>query len=165
MQRVRGIETMTKVVSNLLSDISKARDLIQRGDVREIYNKRVIFERISRGVKTQLKFYVKSPAHELDFNHEDLSALSTEVFEYIKNFQQKFLYSKMYKDITAVTPITKEIFTEFSTRIGYEFTVHAVLTAFYKEMAYLGLTIFLWSQTDDKKPFDEQLTDLIRSFI
>lgn len=30
---------MTKVVSNLLSDISKARDLIARGDVREIYNK------------------------------------------------------------------------------------------------------------------------------
>jgi hypothetical protein len=71
----------------------------------------------------------------------------------------------MYKDITAVTPITKEIFQEFSTRIGYEFKVHADLTAFYKEMAYLGLTIFLWSQTDDKKPFDEQLTDLIRSFI
>ena len=67
---------MTKVVSNLLSDISKARDLIQRGDVREIYNKRVIFERISRGVKTQLKFYVKSPAHELDFNSEDLKELS-----------------------------------------------------------------------------------------
>ena len=156
---------MTKVVSNLLSDISKARDLIQRGDVREIYNKRVIFERISRAVKTQLKFYVKSPAHELDFNHEDLKELSAEVFEYIKNFQQKFLYSKMYKDITAVTPITKEIFQEFSTRIGYEFKVHGVLTEFYKEMAYLGITIFLWSQTDDKKPFDEQLTDLIRSFI
>ena len=156
---------MTKVVSNLLCDISKARDLIARGDVREIYNKRIIFERISRGVKTQLKFYVKSPAYELDFNHYDLADLSTEVFEYIKNFQQKFLYSKMYKDITAVTPITSTIFQEFSTRIGYEFTVHAVLTAFYKEMAYLGLTIFLWSQTDDKKPFDEQLTDLIRSFI
>ena len=156
---------MTKVVSNLLSDISKARDLIARGDVREIYNKRIIFERISRAVKTQLKFYVKSPAHELDFTAEDLNELSTEVFEYIKNFQQRFIYSKMYKDITKTTPITKEIFQEFSTRIGYEFRVHADLTAFYKEMAYLGLTIFLWSQTDDKKPFDEQLTDLIRSFI
>lgn len=156
---------MSKVVSNLLSDISKARDLIQRGDVREIYNKRIIFERISRGVKTQLKFYVKSPAHELDFNHKDLADLSTEVFEYIKNFQQRFTYKRMYKDITAVTPITSTIFQKFSTQIGYEFTVHAVLTAFYKEMAYLGLTIFLWSQTNDKKPFDEQLTDLIRSFI
>ena len=91
---------MAKLVTNLLSDISKARDLIARGDVREIYNKRIIFERISRGVKTQLKFYVKSPAHELDFNYEDLNELSTEVFEYIKNFQQKFVYSKMYKDIT-----------------------------------------------------------------
>ena len=63
----------------------------------------------------------------------------------------------MYKDITAVTPITKEIFQEFfGTRIGYEFKVHAELTAFYKEMAYLGLTIFLWSrETDDKNFCDE----------
>lgn len=156
---------MTKVVSNLLSDISKARDLIARGDVREIYNKRVIFERISRGVKTQLKFYVKSPAHELDFNHEDLNELSTEVFEYIKNFQQRFTYNRMYKEITATLPITIEIFNKFSLKIGTEFAVHTKLTGFYKEMAYIGLTLFLWSQTDDKKPFDEQLTDLIRSFI
>lgn len=156
---------MTKVVSNLLSDISKARDLIQRGDVREIYNKSVIFERISRGVKTQLRFYIKNAAHELDFNHEDLNELSTEVFEYIKNFQQKFTYKRMYKDITAKTPITNTMFQEFSLRIGYEFKVHTILTAFYKEMAYLGVTLFLWSQTDDKKTFDEQLTDLIRSFI
>jgi hypothetical protein len=156
---------MTKLVSNLLDDISKARDLIARGDLNEIEHKKVIFLRISNGVKTQLARYVKNPSYELDFNHEDLNELSTEVFEYIKNFQQKFLYSKMYKDITAVTPITKEIFQDFSIRIGYEFKAHTILTAFYKEMAYLGLTIFLWSQTDDKKPFDEQLTDLIRSFI
>ena len=156
---------MTKVVTNLLDDICKAKDLIARGEIREINNKRVIFDRISRAVKTQLKLYIKNPAHELDFNHEDLNELSTDVFEYIKNFQQRFIYSKMYKDITKTTPITKEIFQDFSTRIGYEFKVHAILTAFYKEMAYLGVTIFLWSQTDDKKPFDEQLTDLIRSFI
>ena len=56
---------MTKLVSNLLSDISKARDLIARGDVREINNKMVIFDRISRAVKTQLALYVKNPAHEL----------------------------------------------------------------------------------------------------
>ena len=165
MQLVRGIERMTKIVSNLLSDISKARNLIASGDVREIYNKRIIFERISRGVKTQLKFYVKSPAHELDFTHEDLNELSTEVFEYIKNFQQKFIYSRLYKDITKTVPITKEIFTEFSAKLGVELRVHTILTGFYKEMAYIGLTLFLWSQTDDKKPFDEQLTDLIRSFI
>jgi hypothetical protein len=57
------------------------------------------------------------------------------------------------------------MFTEFSARIGLEFGVHTKLVGFYKEIGYLGLTLFLWSQTDDKKPFDEQLTDLIRSFI
>ena len=156
---------MAKLVTNLLSDISKARDLIERGDVREINNKSIIFDRISRAVKTQLSLYVKNPAHELDFTPEDLNELSTEVFEYIKNFQQRFTYNRLYKDITKTIPITKDIFTDFSVRIGTEFAVHTKLTAFYKEIAYIGLTLFLWSQTDDKKPFDEQLTDLIRSFI
>ena len=156
---------MTKLVTNLLSDISKARDLIANGNVREINNKLIIFDRISRAIKTQLKLYIKHPEHELDFTPEDLNELSTEVFEYIKNFQQKFIYSKLYKEITAVTPITRERFSEFSAKLGVELRVHTNLTSFYKEMAYIGLTLFLWSQTDDKKPFDEQLTDLIRSFI
>lgn len=156
---------MAKLVTNLLTDISKARDLIQRGDVREINNKSIIFDRISRAVKTQLSLYIKNPAHELDFNHEDLNELSTEVFEYIKNFQQRFTYNRMYKEITANLPITIEIFNKFSLKVGTEFAVHTKLIGFYKEMAYIGLTLFLWSQTDDKKPFDEQITDLIRSFI
>ena len=156
---------MTKVVTNLLSDISKARDLIARGDVKEINNKIIIFDRISRAVKTQLKLYIKNPNHELDFTPDDLNELSTEVFEYIKNFQQKFIYSRLYKDITKTLPITKEIFADFSANLGLQLRAHTVLTAFYKEIAYIGLTLFLWSQTDDKKPFDEQLTDLIRSFI
>ena len=63
---------MKKVVSNLLSDISKARDIIARGDIREINRKMVVFDRISRQVKTQLTLYIRNPAHELDFNHEDL---------------------------------------------------------------------------------------------
>ena len=91
---------MKKLVSNLLSDISKARDIIARGDVREINRKMVVFDRISRQVKTQLTLYIRNPAHELDFNHEDLNELSTEVFEYIKNFQQKFTYKRLYKEIT-----------------------------------------------------------------
>ena len=80
--KTRGKTIMAKLVSNLLSDISKARDLIERGNIKEINNKMVIFDRISRAVKTQLSLYVNNPAHELDFTPEDLNELSTEVFEY-----------------------------------------------------------------------------------
>lgn len=156
---------MTKLVSNLLDDISKARDLIARGDLNEIEHKKVIFLRISNGVKTQLARYVKNPSYELDFNHEDLNELSTEVFEYIKNFQQRFTYTRLKKDITSKIPIDNERFIEFSKRVATEFSVHTMLTGFYKEMAYTGLVIWLWSETDDKKPFDVQITELIRSFI
>ena len=156
---------MTKLVSNLLDDISKARDLIARGDLNEIEHKKVIFFRISNGVKTQLARYVKNPSYELDFNHEDLNELSTEVFEYIKNFQQRFTYTRLKKDITSKIPIDNERFIEFSKKVATEFSVHTMLTGFYKEMAYTGLVIWLWSETDDKKPFDVQITELIRSFI
>lgn len=156
---------MTKLVSNLLDDISKARDLIARGDLNEIEHKKVIFLRISNGVKTQLARYIKNPRYELDFNHEDLNELSTEVFEYIKNFQQRFTYTRLKKDITSKIPIDNERFIEFSNRVATEFSVHTLLTGFYKEMAYTGLVIWLWSETDDKKPFDVQITELIRSFI
>jgi hypothetical protein len=156
---------MTKLVSNLLDDISKARDLIARGDLNEIEHKKVIFLRISNGVKTQLARYVKNPSYELDFNHEDLNELSTEVFEYIKNFQQRFTYARLKKDITSKIPVDNERFIEFSKRVATEFSVHTLLTGFYKEMAYTGLVIWLWSETDDKKPFDVQITELIRSFI
>lgn len=156
---------MTKLVSNLLDDISKARDLIARGDLNEIEHKKVIFLRISNGVKTQLARYIKNPSYELDFNHEDLNELSTEVFEYIKNFQQRFTYSRLKKDITSKIPIDNERFIEFSKKVATEFSVHTLLTGFYKEIAYTGLVIWLWSETDDKKPFDVQITELIRSFI
>ena len=156
---------MRKTVTNLLTDISTARDIIQRGDIKEIDRKMIVFDRISNGVKRQLASFVKNPSYELDFTHEDLNELSTEVYEYIQNFQQRFTYKRLYKDLTNNPPVTMEHFAEFSKKTGLEFAVHAKLTAFYKEIAYLGVVIWLWSQTDDKKPFDVQITELIRSFI
>ena len=156
---------MKKNVTNLLTDISTARDIIERGDIKEIDRKMIVFNRIAAGVKQQLGRYVNNPAYELDFTHEDLNELSTEVFEYIKNFQQRFTYARHKKEITSKLPIDFEWFKEFSTEVALEYSVHSQLTGFYKEMSYLGLVIWLWSQTDDKKPFDVQITELIRSFI
>ena len=156
---------MRKNVTNLLSDISKARDIIQRADIKEIDRKMVVFDRISSGVKRQLALFVNNPSYELDFNYEDLNELSTEVFEYIQNFQQRFTYKRLHKTITNQLPITMERFVEFSKQTGLEYAVHSKLSAFYKEVAYIGIVIWLWSQTDSKKPFDIQLAELIRSFI
>lgn len=156
---------MKKNVTNLLTDISTARDIIERGDIKEIDRKMIIFSRISTGVKQQLGRYVNNPTYELDFTCEDLNELSTEVFEYIKNFQQRFTYTRLKKDILTKTPVDFERFKEFSMRVALEYSVHSQLIGFYKEMSYIGLVIWLWSQTDDKKPFDVQITELIRSFI
>lgn len=156
---------MAKLVTNLLNDISTARDIIQRADIKEIDRKMIVFSRISSGVKVQFARYIKNPAYELDFTHEDLNELSTEVFEYIKNFQQRFTYTRHKKEITSKLPIDFEWFKEFSVKVALEYSVHSQLTGFYKEMSYLGLVVWLWSQTDEKKPFDVQITELIRSFI
>lgn len=156
---------MTKLVTNLLSDISTARDIIARADIKEIDRKMIVFRRVSTGVKSQLARYIRNPDYQLDFNHEDLNELSTEVFEYIKNFQQRFTYTRLKKDILSKTPVDNTRFLEFSERVGLEYSVHSQLMGFYKEMSYLGVVIWLWSQTDEKKPFDVQITELIRSFI
>ena len=154
-----------KIVTNLLDDISRARDIIARGNTKEIFNRLALFTKIQQNVRRQMTKYVTDQTHELDFNAEDLNELSTEVFEFIKNWQQKFIYSKLLKDATKTIPVTDELFKEWSAEMGIVFKVHTCLTSFYKEMAYLGVVIYLWSCTNYRRPLGDQLTDLVRSFL
>lgn len=62
-------------------------------------------------------------------------------------------------------PVTDELFKEWSAEMGIVFKVHTCLTSFYKEMAYLGVVIYLWSCTNYRRPLGDQLTDLVRSFL
>lgn len=146
-------------------NISKLRDVLETRDFKTIYNHIYLFNKVEGEIKRQVAKYIKHPDHELDFTYADLKELSDEIYDYIKNFQQKFLYDKYYKEVCKLAPITGKVFNEMSTKIGYEMQLDTSLRAVYKTLAYLSLVVFLWSETDEKKPFDVQITDLIRSFI
>lgn len=154
-----------KVVTNLLRDISTARDILESRDKDKIYKNLFFLGSIPPRVETQLKKYIKDNTHELDFNHEDIKALSDEAFENVKNLQQKFLYDKYYKDITKELPITGEMFNTYSLEVAKLMKIDRQLREFYKKLGYSALTIFLWSRSEERKDFTEQLTELIRSFI
>lgn len=156
---------MQKTVTNLLTKISKARDILATGDKNEIYKHLYLFSNIEQDVKIQVSKYIKHASHELDFNYHDLQELSDEIYSFIQNYQQKFLFSKYYKQVEKLSPIDDKVFKELSLAIGQEMTIDTELRAVYKTLGYLALVVFLWAETDEKKPFDVQLTELIRSFI
>lgn len=153
-----------KTVTNLLTNIGKARDLLVEGDIKELYNRIPFFEKLTADIRAQMAKYVKNPDHELDFNYYDLKEMSEEAYAVIKDMQKEFLFTSLCDELVKV-PLTIENFREFSLNVGYRTKVHSALTTFYKDIAYIGLTILVWSRSDDKLSFEEQLTKTLRSFL
>ena len=154
-----------KKVTNLLCNISKLRDLLEEKDKNKILNNLYLFARVENDVRIQIQKYIRYPEHELDFNYQDLQELGNEIFEFIKNYQQKFLFSKYQKELMQKAPITDDIFNEITQQISKDMLLDTKLREVYKSIGYYAMVIFLWKENDEKKPFDVQITELIRSFI
>lgn len=154
-----------KKVTNLLCNISKLRDLLEEKDKNKILNNLYLFARVENDVRIQIQKYIRYPEHELDFNYQDLQELGDEIFEFIKNYQQKFLFSKYQKELMQKAPITDDIFNEITQQISKDMLLDTKLREVYKSIGYYAMVIFLWKENDEKKPFDVQITELIRSFI
>lgn len=153
-----------KTVTNILENIGKARDLVTKGTVKDIYNRIPFFEKLSADLRTQMTRYIKNASYELDFTYYDLKELSEETYAFIKDMPEKFLFNSLCNELVKV-PLTIENFNAFSMNVGYETKVQTVLNQFYKDVAYIGLTILVWSRSDDKLSFDEQITKTLRSFL
>lgn len=154
-----------KKVTNLLCNISKLRDLLEEKDKNKILNNLHLFARVENDVRIQIQKYIRYPEHELDFNYQDLQELGDEIFEFIKNYQQKFLFSKYQKELMQKAPINDDIFNEITQQISKDMLLDTKLREVYKSIGYYAMVIFLWKENDEKKPFDVQITELIRSFI
>ena len=154
-----------KKVTNLLCNISKLRDLLEEKDKNKILNNLYLFARVENDVRIQIQKYIRYPEHEFDFNYQDLQELGDEIFEFIKNYQQKFLFSKYQKELMQKAPINDDIFNEITQQISKDMLLDTKLREVYKSIGYYAMVIFLWKENDEKKPFDVQITELIRSFI
>ena len=154
-----------KKVTNLELNICKLRDVLDSRDLDTIYKNLNLFRSVEYDTKRQLNKYVSSPSHELSFTYEDVKALSDEAFNFIKNYQQKFLFDKYQKELLKHIPIDDVILKTFSLDIAKKMTVDTVLRAFYMEMGYMATIIWLWSQSSDKKTIDVMLLDTLRGFL
>lgn len=155
-----------KLVTNLLTNISRARDLLDEGDFDKIYNRLNLFAMIENDISIQLGKFTKDKNYELDFNHEDLKALSYELHNYIKDYPEQFKYHNILEDISKLgEKITVPMLNDFGDNLAKKYKVDTYLRSLQKVTSYFATVVYLYSNSEERKPFDVVLTEHIRSFI
>lgn len=153
-----------KKVTNLLEKICKALDILESKDISLIKQNFYLFKDIQDNVIRQCKKYIKFENHELDFTHEDLKNLSDEMFNII-NRCQKMQYKQLEKRLMQKLPIEMEDYNKLCFAVGDSLYFDKYLRPIANDLAFWGITTWIWSESDYKKPFEKQLLDHIRSFI
>lgn len=154
-----------KKVSNLTLKIEKAQEIIETKNFDLIRQNLLLFKTLNSDVERQMMKFVKSPGHELDFPRSYLSELSNTILNFIKNDQNNFTFEKYIKYFEKYQTVDANIFENFVKKTSDELLVDTVLRETYKSLGYYALVYELWENSSDKKPFDKQITDLLRSFL
>lgn len=153
-----------KKVTNLLLNISKARDILDSGDVSKVFNNHYFFEKLKNDIIRQIIKYIKFETHETDFNHEDVRAISDGLFD-IADKMIKMRYSNLHKILTKNKPIEMEHYTDLCNRVANSLYFSKYYRNIAEELSHFALTLWLWSESEYKKDFFAQIEDHIRSFI
>ena len=153
-----------KIVTNLLTNISKARDILDEGDIKKIQNSHFFFEKRKNDIARQCKKYIMYEQHETDFNHEDIRALADGLFD-VMDKTIKMRYSNLYKKLTKNKPIEMQHFNELCYQIADTMTFDRFFRQMANELSHWAITMWLWSESEYKKDFMQQLTEHIKSFI
>lgn len=151
--------------SKLIQDIGKCRDVLMTKDFKIILKNIYLFQNVCDRVKIQVDRYIKKDNYELDFNHYDLQELSDEIYDFIKNYQQKFLFNKYQKILIKIKKINNEVLKGFTTNLCDLMYVDARLREAYKILSYLALTTWLWEESKEQQDLSWQVTQAIRSFL
>lgn len=153
-----------KKVTNLLTNISKIRDILDRGDFEEIQKNKFIIEKTKNDIVIQVKKYIKYETQETDFNHEDIRALSDGLFD-VSDKLIKMRYSNLYKVLTKNKPIEMHHFNELCYKIADTMAFDRFFRQMANELSHWAITYWLWSQSEYKKDFMTQIEEHFRSFI
>lgn len=153
-----------KLVTNLLTNIGKMRDIIQEGDFRKLQINKYFVEKTKNDLIRNVVKFIDDENHQCDFTSEDVRAISDEIHELIDK-QLKMRYSTIYKTLTKNKPFTHEDYMRVCERLA----VTNYLDTFYKpianELANFSIAMWIWENTDYRKSFEQQLIEHIRSFI
>lgn len=153
-----------KNVTNLLDKICKALDILESGDLLKIKQSIYLFQDVSNNIIRQGKKYIQYEDHELDFTFEDVRKLSDEMFNII-NRCQKMPFNQLEKRLRQKLPIEIEDFDKMCFAINDTMFFDKFLRPIANDLSFWAITIYLWSESEYKKDFMEQLTDHLRSFL
>ena len=98
----------------LINDIGKCRDALATKDFKEVLKRIHLFSQVCDRAKVEVDRFVKKDNYELEFNHYDLQELSDEIFAFIKNYQNKFLFEKYHKELTKIHKIDNDTLRAFT---------------------------------------------------
>lgn len=153
-----------KKVTNLLMQISKIRDLLDEGNVEKIFSQKFLIDKTRNEIKRQVHKYIMHEAHELDFNSEDIKALA-EGFTKIDKKLPIMMYNDFYKKVMDIIPIDDNKFhilcSKYSTRFYYDKYIKEITN----DLHFYAVVTWLWSESDYKKDFMEQITDCFKTFL
>lgn len=161
-----------KLVTNLLENIGKARDLLEQGDLNEIYKRVQLFWQIENDLSVQLGKFTKDKNYELDFNFEDLNALSEELYNFLKHYPAQFRYKNYIEDMKRLKYIDVAVLNKYSDELAIKYKVDTYLRSCQKVVCYFALVVDLYSNSNERKEVEEKrkdftlaLTEHIRSFL
>lgn len=153
-----------KGVTNLLTNISKVRDILDEGNLDKIQLNQFLIIRTKDEIIRQVKKYIMDNAHETDFNHEDIRALSDGLFD-ASDRCIKMRYSNLYKRLTKNKPVEMEHFQQLCNEMANPMYFDKHLRMAANELAQWAITMWVWSETDYRKDFMKQIEEHIRSFL
>lgn len=153
-----------KLVTNLLENIGKVRDLLQEGDVHKLKIHKYFVEKTKNDLIRHIVKYIMDETHECDFTHEDVRALSDEIFD-ICDKQIKMRYSNLYRTLTKKIPFTMDDYNKLCEKMGDTNYFDYYYRSMANDLANFALAMWIWSESDYRKPFEQQLLDHFRSFI
>lgn len=153
-----------KKVTNLLENVGKVRDILATGDMKKLKWNKYFIEKTKDDLIRHVVKFISDENHVCDFTSQDIRAISDGIFAIIDK-QLKMRYSHIMKVLKKYTPLTHEDYMAVCERLA----VTNYLDAFYRpianDLANFAIAMYLWEQTDYRKPFEQQLLEHIRSFI
>lgn len=153
-----------KKVTRLLENISKARDMLDTGDFAIVRDNLYFFETLRNDIIRQARKYIEHESHELDFNFEDVRIISDGLLD-LEDKLIKNRYSQLYKRICKNKPIEMKHFNELCFEVHDKLYFDRFIRPIANDLAFWGLTIWLWSESEYKKDFMEQIAEHFKSFL
>ena len=149
----------------IIENIGKCRNALATKEFKEVLKNIYLFQQVCDRAKVEVDRFIKKENYELEFNHYDLQELSDEIFAFIKNYQNKFLFEKYHKELIKIHKIDNDTLRAFTQKQCDLMFVDARLREAYKILSYLALTVWLWTEAREQEELDWQVTQAIRSFL